>query len=681
MGGVMTKVIERNTTIPARRTETFSTAEDNQTAVDIVVLQGERELAADNRQLARFRLEGIRPAPRGVPQIEVTFDIDANGILNVSARDKDTGAEQQVDDQREHQPRPGRRRAHGPRGRGARRARTAAGARRSTPATSSTRSPTAPSSSSSELQDRLPVHEKARAEQLVADARQAIEEQAGLDRVRPLIADLQQIVQALPASAAAAAGAPAATAAGGDAGAGGEPTTRRSSMPSSPVTEEQRRSRSSSRGRRSAARRARPRRELAQLEDRYKRALADLDNYRKRAARELERPVSEARDALLRDWLEAVDSVERALRHEAPSDPLVRGPARGARADGGDPRPPGRRGASARRASRSTPSATRPSGARDRRGAGPHGRSTSRARASRSATASCARRRSSSPAPPQVGELMAVGFRDYYEALGVPRDASEEDIRARVPQARAQVPPRRQQGAGRRGPLQGDLRGLRGPARPREARALRPLRRELEAGQDVSRRLRASRGSTGFGGGGSTTSDVEFEFGDGRLQRPLRGPVRRRRGGGGGAAAASTASRRGADQEAVLELSLEEAARGGRRRLSLGDGRDFEVDIPPGVRDGQRIRLAGEGEPGMRRPARRPVPARPHPPAPALPASRAATSTSTCRSRRGRRRSARTVEVQTLDGTARVKVPPGSSSGRKLRLRGEGLGGGDLYAA
>src|ERR1700704_5413962 len=96
LGGVMTKVIERNTTIPARRTEVFSTAEDNQTAVDIVVLQGEREMAADNRQLAKFRLEGIRPAPRGEPQIEVTFDVDANGILNVSARDQGTGAEQQV---------------------------------------------------------------------------------------------------------------------------------------------------------------------------------------------------------------------------------------------------------------------------------------------------------------------------------------------------------------------------------------------------------------------------------------------------------------------------------------------------------------------------------------------------------------------------------------------------------
>ena len=96
MGGVMTKVIERNTTIPARRTEVFSTAEDNQTAVDVVVLQGEREMASDNRQLARFRLEGIRPAPRGQPQIEVTFDLDANGILNVSARDQGTGAEQKV---------------------------------------------------------------------------------------------------------------------------------------------------------------------------------------------------------------------------------------------------------------------------------------------------------------------------------------------------------------------------------------------------------------------------------------------------------------------------------------------------------------------------------------------------------------------------------------------------------
>jgi molecular chaperone DnaK len=203
LGGVMTKVIERNTTIPARRTETFSTAEDNQTGVDIVVLQGERELARDNRQLARFRLEGIRPAPRGVPQIEVTFDIDANGILNVTARDKDTGAEQQVTISEstnldpadvERMVRDAEQHAQDDR-----RRREEIDARNELDSLAYRAEQLL-----TELQDRLPVNEKARAEQLIADARKAIQEEAGLDRVRPLIADLQQIVHGLPATAAAA---------------------------------------------------------------------------------------------------------------------------------------------------------------------------------------------------------------------------------------------------------------------------------------------------------------------------------------------------------------------------------------------------------------------------------------------------------------------------------------------
>jgi molecular chaperone DnaK len=202
LGGVNTRVIERNTTIPARRTETFSTAEDNQTAVDVSVLQGERELASDNRQLARFRLEGIRPAPRGQPQVEVTFDIDANGILNVSAEDKETGKEQRVTisestnldkgeidqmvrDAESHSDEDRRRReeidARNELDSLAYRVEHLLG----------------------ELQDGLPVNEKARAEQLIADARAAVQDQAGLDRVRPLIADLQQLVHGLPASAAA----------------------------------------------------------------------------------------------------------------------------------------------------------------------------------------------------------------------------------------------------------------------------------------------------------------------------------------------------------------------------------------------------------------------------------------------------------------------------------------------
>ncbi len=96
LGGVMTRLIDKNTTIPTKKSEVFTTAADNQTSVDIHVLQGEREMAGDNKTIGRFRLDGIPPSPRGIPQIEVTFDIDANGIVNVSAKDMATAKEQKI---------------------------------------------------------------------------------------------------------------------------------------------------------------------------------------------------------------------------------------------------------------------------------------------------------------------------------------------------------------------------------------------------------------------------------------------------------------------------------------------------------------------------------------------------------------------------------------------------------
>ncbi|WP_062349381.1 molecular chaperone DnaK [Herbidospora yilanensis] len=200
LGGLMTKVIERNTTIPARRTEIFSTAEDNQSAVDVVILQGERERAADNRVLGRFRLENIRPAPRGVPQVEVTFDIDANGILNVTAKDKDTGAEQRItisESSNLDTSEIDRMIADAERHRADDVAlREAVDARNELDSVAYQ-----VERRLSELGDAVPVHEKARAEQLIADARQAIKEEGPADRLRVLAGELQQVFHALGAGA------------------------------------------------------------------------------------------------------------------------------------------------------------------------------------------------------------------------------------------------------------------------------------------------------------------------------------------------------------------------------------------------------------------------------------------------------------------------------------------------
>ncbi|MER3426729.1 MAG: molecular chaperone DnaK [Pyrinomonas sp.] len=201
LGGVMTKLIPRNTTIPTRKSEIFSTAEDNQTAVDIHVLQGERELARDNRTLGRFRLEGIAPAPRGVPQIEVTFDIDANGILNVSAKDLATGKEQKITitgstsldkSEIERMIRDAEQHAEEDR-----RRRELVEARNNADSLAYQ-----VERSLRDLGDRVPINERARAEQLINEIRSAIKDDAvGVDRLRQLTSDLQQISHAIASAA------------------------------------------------------------------------------------------------------------------------------------------------------------------------------------------------------------------------------------------------------------------------------------------------------------------------------------------------------------------------------------------------------------------------------------------------------------------------------------------------
>jgi molecular chaperone DnaK len=201
LGGVMTKMIERNTTIPARKSETFSTAEENQTAVDVKVLQGERELARENRTLGNFRLEGIRPAPRGMPQIEVTFDIDANGILTATAKDKDTGKEQKITisgstqlskeeidkmikDAQAHAQEDKRRREE-----------IEVANQADSVAYQLERQ-------LRELGDRAPANEKARAEQMISETRSLVKSSSpDVGRLRQLTSDMQQIGYGLTSGA------------------------------------------------------------------------------------------------------------------------------------------------------------------------------------------------------------------------------------------------------------------------------------------------------------------------------------------------------------------------------------------------------------------------------------------------------------------------------------------------
>src|ERR1700704_6060662 len=224
LGGVTTKLIERNTTVPVRKSETFSTAADNQSAVDIHVLQGERELARDNRTLGNFRLEGIAPAPRGLPQVEVTFDIDANGILNVAAKDMATGKEQKITisgstsldkgdidrmlrDAEQHA--------------------AEDKARRETVEARNAADSLAYNVERTikDMGDRLPAHERARAEALISDIRRALQDESTpIDRLRQLTSDLQQVSHSLANAAYSQA-----SAAGAGAGGGGGPSGSASS--------------------------------------------------------------------------------------------------------------------------------------------------------------------------------------------------------------------------------------------------------------------------------------------------------------------------------------------------------------------------------------------------------------------------------------------------------------------
>jgi curved DNA-binding protein len=275
---------------------------------------------------------------------------------------------------------------------------------------------------------------------------------------------------------------------------------------------------------------------------------------------------------------------------------------------------------------------------------------------------------------------MAVGFQDYYDLLGVDRDASPQDIRSAYRRLARRYHPDVNKEAGAEDRFKQISEAHEVLRDPEKRERYDRFGQNWRAGQDVS-------GASGFeraGSPGGGFEDIGFDFGGGgggQFSDFFEGLF----GGGGRDRGFEGVSMRGGDAEAELELDLEEAARGGRRHLSLADGREFDVEIPPGVRDGQRIRLAGEGGQGrgggpagdlfLR------VRLRPHPrlrldgrdlyvDLPVAPWEAALGAS---------------VPVPTLDGDAKVKVPAGSSSGRRLRLRGQGFpdrsgNRGDLYA-
>jgi curved DNA-binding protein len=277
---------------------------------------------------------------------------------------------------------------------------------------------------------------------------------------------------------------------------------------------------------------------------------------------------------------------------------------------------------------------------------------------------------------------MPVAYQDYYEALGVSRDASQDEIRQAYRRLARRYHPDVNKEPGAEDRFKQISEAYEVLRDPEKRERYDRLGSNWRAGQDVS-------GAGGFGegfGAGNGFDDVRVEFGGGGDFSDFFEGFFGRRPRAGGRTRFESFSMRGGDSEAVLDLGLEEAARGGKRWLSLGDGRSVEVDIPRGVLDGERIRVPMQGGAGvgggqagdlyLR------IRLRPHPrfrvdgrdlhvDLPVSPWEAALGAE---------------VPVPTLDGTARVKVPPGSSSGRRLRLRGQGMPGsrgqpaGDLYA-
>ena len=276
---------------------------------------------------------------------------------------------------------------------------------------------------------------------------------------------------------------------------------------------------------------------------------------------------------------------------------------------------------------------------------------------------------------------MAVGYRDYYETLGVPRDASNEDIRKAYRKLAREYHPDVNKDPGAEDRFKEVSEAYEVLRDPEKREKYDRLGSNWRQGQDVSGASGFDPGDFDFDFGNGAGGGSRFEFGGGDFSDLFEGLFGGRSGRRAGGAGRAGFSARGGDHEATLELSLEEAARGGRKKISLGDGRDYDVNIPPGVRDGQRIRLAGEGAEGLGGGRRGDlflrVRIRPHQrfrrrgddlytDLPVTPSEAALGAT---------------VPVRTLDGdTVRLKVPGGSSSGRKLRLRGQGMPGGDLYA-